>query len=571
MRINKIRLTNFKSIYGTQEFNFDELTGMVKLTGPIGAGKTAIADSLLFGLYGTLKDHKNPNLIAWNTKDYTVELWITSGKHNIYVSRSCYSEMIAKIDGKDLQAPSKNDYQKILEEYYDVPKIAVEKMCIISFNQFSSLASMNPFQTKCFLDDVFGFKTFTEYNDEVVEERRDAIKRGTELSALITEVTNQIESLNKKKENQQKKLVTSIDITGLDNRRNDLIGQGKLAKEDHKQKVDNIVNQKKELQEKKSEFVDKRTEAATLGKQQKQMYEKFKSGKCPTCGHDIEKTKIDEYLHKMNDYAKEWHKWNDKVEEVSKEILLIDNKIDTMDKKYNSLISDIKSEIHSIDTKISTYNSNLKLMKDNFDTLISEAIDKKKRLEQESLDNEKEQGEWNDLSELFTKSLRYKLLDSMIPHINSSISKYLNKLEQNYQVRFDQEFKCHIFIDNEKEISYKDLSTGQKKTLDICIIFGILQNVIANVNLNILFLDELFSNMDSEMRDLMLSTFKESLSEGRTIFTVNHGEMRDEAFDHKIRVSLINKKIEKQNIKKSLCGGNVIVHASKYEQIFQFE
>ena len=94
------------------------------------------------------------------------------------------------------------------------------------------------------------------------------------------------------------------------------------------------------------------------------------------------------------------------------------------------------------------------------------------------------------------------------------------------------------------------MSTGQKKTLDICIIFGILQNVIANVNLNILFLDELFSNMDSEMRDLMLSTFKESLSEGRTIFTVNHGEMRDEAFDHKIRVSLINKKIEKQNIKK---------------------
>lgn len=568
MIIKKIGITNFGSIYGYKEFDFTKLKGMIKLTGPIGSGKTMILNAILFGLYGTLKDHKNPNLIAWNTKDYTVELWITSGKHDIYVSRSCYSEMIAKIDGKDLQAPSKNDYQKILEEYYDVPKIAVEKMCIISFNQFSSLASMNPFQTKCFLDDVFGFKTFTEYNDEVVEERRDVIKRGTELTALINEATNQIESLNKKKENQQKKLVTSIDITGLDNRRNDLIEQGKLAKETHKQKVDNIVNQKKELQEKKSEFVDKRTEAATLGKQQKQMYEKFKSGKCPTCGHDIEKTKIDEYLHKMNDYAKEWHKWNDKVEEVSKEILLIDNKIDTMDKKYNSLISDIKSEIHSIDTKISTYNSNLKLMKDNFDTLISEAIDKKKRLEQESLDNEKEQGEWNDLSELFTKSLRYKLLDSMIPHINSSISKYLNKLEQNYQVRFDQEFKCHIFIDNEKEISYKDLSTGQKKTLDICIIFGILQNVIANVNLNILFLDELFSNMDSEMRDLMLSTFKESLSEGRTIFTVNHGEMRDEAFDHKIRVSLINKKIEKQNIKKSLCGGNVIVHASKYEQIF---
>ena len=569
MKINKIKITNFKSIYGTQEFDFNELNGMIKLSGPIGSGKTSLLEAILFGLYGTIKDHKNPNLIAWNTKDYKVELWLTSGKHDIYISRSCYSEMVAKIDGKDLQAPSKNDYQKILEEYYDVPRIAIERMCIISFNQFMSLASMNPFQTKCFLDDVFGFKTFTTYNDEVVEEKRDVVKRGTELQALIQETSNQIESLKKKKENQQQKLATSIDITGLDKRRNDLIEQGKSVKQEHKQKVDTIVEQRRELEKKKSEFVDKRTEAATLGKQQKQMYEKFKSGKCPTCGHDIEKSKIDEYLNKMNDYAKVWHDWNDKIEEVSKEILSINDKIDVVNKKYDTLISDIKSEIHSIDTKVSTYNSNLKLMKDNFDNLISEAKDKLERLQQESLDNELEQGEWNDLSELFTKSLRYKLLDSMIPHINNSISKYLNKLEQNYLVKFDQEFKCHIFIDNnEKEISYKDLSTGQKKTLDICIIFGILQNVIANVNFNVIGLDELFSNMDDNMKDMMLEMLQTSMANNRTIIIINHGPMSDDRFDHKIRVNVKNKKINKENIKKSLCSGQVIVHASEYEQIF---
>lgn len=567
MKINKIKITNFKSIYGTQEFDFNELNGMIKLSGPIGSGKTSLLEAILFGLYGTIKDHKNPNLIAWNTKDYKVELWLTSGKHDIYISRSCYSEMVAKIDGKDLQAPSKNDYQKILEEYYDVPRIAIERMCIISFNQFMSLASMNPFQTKCFLDDVFGFKTFTTYNDEVVEEKRDVVKRGTELQALIQETSNQIESLKKKKENQQQKLATSIDITGLDKRRNDLIEQGKSVKQEHKQKVDTIVEQKRELEKKKSEFVDKRTEAATLGKQQKQMYEKFKSGKCPTCGHDIEKSKIDEYLNKMNDYAKVWHDWNDKIEEVSKEILSINDKIDVVNKKYDTLISDIKSEIHSIDTKVSTYNSNLKLMKDNFDNLISEAKDKLERLQQESLDNELEQGEWNDLSELFTKSLRYKLLDSMIPHINNSISKYLNKLEQNYLVKFDQEFKCHIFIDNnEKEISYKDLSSGQKKTLDICIIFGILQNVIANVEFNILFLDELFTNLDSQICDMLLETIR-SIKE-KSIFIINHSNLKDDFFKHKIQVSLENKKINKENIKKCLSGGQVIVHSSKYNMIY---
>lgn len=569
MKIKKIKITNFKSIYGSQEFDFEELSGMVKLSGPIGAGKTSLLEGILFGLYGTIKDHKNPNLIAWNTKDYKVELWLSSGKHDIYVSRQCYSEMEAIVDGKPLQAPSKNDYQKILEEYYDVPKMAVERMCIISFNQFMSLAQMNPFQTKCFLDDVFGFKTFTEYNDEVVEEKRDVIKRGTELQALIKETENQITSLNRKKENQQQKLSNSIDITGLDERRKTLIEEGKNAKKEQQDKINIIIEERKVLENECSTYKEKRTEAAVNGKQYKQMYDKFKSGKCPTCGHSIDKSKIDEYLSKINQYATDWHTWDDKIQEISKTILEKNNSIDSINKKYDAQIRNIKEEIHVIDTKIATYNSNMKLMKSNFDNLILEAEEKKKKLEEESLENDKEQGEWNDLSELFSKSLRYKLLDSMIPHVNNCISIYLNKLEQNYTVKFDQEFKCHIFIDNnEKEISYKDLSTGQKKTLDICIIFGILQNVIANVNFNVLGLDELFSNMDDNMKDMMLEMISKNMAKDRSVWVINHGPLKDDWFNHKVRVGLVDKKIEKENIKKSLCGGNVIVHSSKYEQIF---
>lgn len=567
MKINKIKITNFKSIYGTQEFDFDDLNGMIKLSGPIGSGKTSLGESIIFGLYGTIKDHKNPNLIAWNTKDYHIELWLTSGKHEIYISRQCYNEMEAIVDGKPLQAPSKNEYQKILEEYYDVPKIAVEKMCIISFTQFTSLAQMNPFQTKCFLDDVFGFKTFTEYNDEVVEEKRDVVRRGTELQALIQETSNQIESLNIKKKNQKEKLTNSIDITGLDKRRNELIEEGKSVKKEQQEKVNSIKEERKVLENEKSIYVEKRTEASIQGKQQKQMYEKFKSGKCPTCGHSIEKSKIDEYLKNVNDYANKWHFWDDKIQELSKSIQEKNDGIDDINKKYDSLISNIKKEIHSIDTKVAMYNSNLKLMQDNFDTLIKEAEDKKEKLKQESLNNEKEEGEWNDLSELFTKSLRYKLLDNMIPHINNCISIFLNKLEQNYTVKFDQEFKCHIFIDNnEKEISYKDLSTGQKKTLDICIIFGILQNVIANCNFNLLFLDELFTNLDQQICDLMLEILKNM--KNKTIFVINHSNLKDDFFTHKIQVSLENKKINKENIKKSLCGGQIIVHSSKYTTIY---
>lgn len=569
MEIKKIRLTNFKSIYGTQEIDFEDLKGMVKLSGPIGAGKTTIAEGILFCLYGALKDHKNPNLIAWNTRDYKCEMWLKSGKHDIYISRQCYDEMEAIVDGKPLQAPGKKDTQAMLEEYYDVPKIAIEKMCVISFNQFGSLASMNPFQTKCFLDDVFGFKTFTEYNNEVVEERRDVVKRGTELSALINEASNQIESLEKKKKVQQEKLANTIDITGLDKKKKDLIDEGKQAREEWADEVKVHADEEKPLQDEIAREKEKRTECATLGKQVKKTYSTLENGVCPTCGNPISREKLDGYKKQMQDYADKWREHDAKIAELTQKVSAIQQTIVAINTKWEAKVSDLRTQVRDIDSKVATYNSNLKLMKDNFDTLIQEAKEKKKAYEEESLSNDVEQGEWNDLSDLLSKTLRYKLLDNMIPHINSCISKFLNKLEQNYEVKFDQEFKCHIFVDNtDKEISYKDLSTGQKKTLDICIIFGIIQNVMTSINMNILFCDELMSNMDGDIRDVMLEVMKTTIGQDKTIFVVNHAEMKDDSFDHKVRVSLVNKKIEKENIKKSLCGGNVIVHASKYEKIF---
>ena len=42
MILHNIKITNFKSIYGSQSFNFDNLKGLIKLSGPIGAGKTTL-------------------------------------------------------------------------------------------------------------------------------------------------------------------------------------------------------------------------------------------------------------------------------------------------------------------------------------------------------------------------------------------------------------------------------------------------------------------------------------------------------------------------------------------------
>ena len=164
MIIHNVRIHNFKSLYGEHFFDFDKCKGLIKLSGPIGSGKTSLAEAIIWGLFGNIKGQTNTSIISWNEKICEIELNITSKGKNINIVRNIKEPLMIKINDKLLNASNKRDTQQILEEeLLYIPKLAIIKMCIISFTQFNSLANMNPGETKQFLDDIFGFKLFTEY------------------------------------------------------------------------------------------------------------------------------------------------------------------------------------------------------------------------------------------------------------------------------------------------------------------------------------------------------------------------------------------------------------------------
>ena len=157
------------------------------------------------------------------------------------------STSVLEVNGKQLIASSKRNMQTILEEdLYDVPKLAIVKMCLISFNGFSSIADMNPAQTKEFIDEIFGFKLFSEYNSIVQEEKRNIQNNTIKLLALQEDSNKNIESLKRKKHEQQIQLESNIDIKNLNDKRNKLIEEGKNIKSVY----DSIYNEFK-IKEKK--------------------------------------------------------------------------------------------------------------------------------------------------------------------------------------------------------------------------------------------------------------------------------------------------------------------------------
>lgn len=549
MRLHNIRIRDFKSLYGDNYFDFDTLDGLVKLSGAIGSGKTSLGEAIIWGLFGTIKKINNTHLIAWNTKACEIEINLESKGHNINILRNIKENLQIHVDGKLLIASNKRDTQQILEEeYFDVPKLTVIKMCVISFNEFNSIAAMNPGETKQFLDNVFGFKTFTEYNEQSVIEKKEEVRQQTELNAIYTETENQIQYLINKKSEQQKELSNSIDVDKLTEDRVIYIDKGKSLKD----KFNKLSN---EYKQKDSDMYNKMLELSTLGKVAKNNYNTFKSGKCPTCGHGVDNAKIEEYKSTMLKYAASY-------KEIDTLRMQLKNEYQPKIDELNKEISELRQSISDIDTKIKIHENNRRLINENYDALINEYKEKLVSIKSKIDKSDIEIGEWSEIGDLFAKTLRYNLLDTLIPNINSSIQYYMNKLDQNYSVEFDKEFKPHIYIDGyQKEISYNSLSTGQRKTLDMAVIFGVLQNIIANVNFNVFFLDELFSNLDSDSRNTMLDLLNSTLAKDRSIFVINHAEMNDDYFKHKIRVKLSNKKIK---VKKD----EIVVRASIYDKVF---
>ena len=549
MRLHNIRIRDFKSLYGDNYFDFDTLDGLVKLSGAIGSGKTSLGEAIIWGLFGTIKKINNTHLIAWNTKACEIEINLESKGHNINILRNIKENLQIHVDGKLLIASNKRDTQQILEEeYFDVPKLTVIKMCVISFNEFNSIAAMNPGETKQFLDNVFGFKTFTEYNEQSVVEKKEEVRQQTELNAIYTETENQMQYLINKKSEQQKELSNSIDIDKLTEDRAIYVDKGKALK-------DKFNKLTAEYKQKDSDMYNKMVELSTLGKVAKNNYNTFKSGKCPTCGHEVDNNKIEEYKSTMLKYAASY-------KEIDAARIQLKNEYQPKIDELNKEISELRTLISDIDTKIKIHENNKRLINENYDALINEYKEKLVSIKSKIDKSDIEIGEWNEIGDLFAKTLRYNLLDTLIPNINSSIQYYMNKLDQNYSVEFDKEFKPHIYIDGyQKEISYNSLSTGQRKTLDMAVIFGVLQNIIANVNFNVFFLDELFSNLDSDSRNTMLDLLNSTLAKDRSIFVINHAEMNDDYFKHKIRVKLSNKKIK---VKKD----EIVVRASIYDKVF---
>lgn len=528
MYIQKLKINNFKSFYDTHELDFSNVKGLWKVSGVVGSGKTSVGEAILFGLFGTINGKNNSDLVSWNKRSASVELWCNSNGRNLYIKRDIFasgqSTIYVEIDGEEMVFTNKRDAQQQLEnEYFDVSKVTMELLCIISFNNFKSLATLNPADTKKFLDQVLGFYVLTDYTTICKELKQENESKLAEINRNISNISAQIDKLT---EISNRELIDG-DIKELELKINECQEQILTYKTKH----DNIINEFKKID---TDLKHEITKIKTLGAAKAKEIKFIENGICPTCGATIDQSQLEIKRQEREVLLNQYNIINEQITQNNA-------KHTTENIEYNELIAPINATIDGYKETIIKLKAQAK-QKDVNQNEIDKLEAKKESYTIDYNSCMADNMSWDRLNNVLSNDVRAKILDSFIPALNKNIMEYVQKLHQPYIIKFDNNFKCSISLCGYcNPIPISSLSTGQLKTVDMIIILGILGTVIGAASTNIIFLDELFSNLDTHLRNDMCSVLNNFISENDTMFVISHQELDERYFSGTMKMSLETK------------------------------
>lgn len=523
MNIQRIRIKNFKSFYDATELCFNELHGLWRVSGQIGSGKTTIGEAIIYGLYGTVQSKNNGDLISWGEKHGLVELWCECRGNQLYIRRELnaygQSPLSVTVNGDPMDISNKRSAQQQLEqEYLDVSRGTMELLCIISFNNFKSLSTLNAKDTKLFLDQVLGMEILTDY----INRTKTVI---SELSTKKIQNNSRLSTLEGQYERMS--INTPQPIEGEEE-----MFQNKLKEitEQLKIKTDEFNGLLQPLSTDLSELRNNQSTTLTLGKRKASEIKIIQQGICPTCHQPIPQDLLPSALAEREELLRKYN-------ELKDSITLIEARIQEISSERDKVITDLKTSLKSQENELirireanryqRATDAELKNIQDDIE---------KSRQELESVETEIDS--FSLLNTILNGEVRQKILEHYILPINQKIREYAAQLSLPYIPEFDTQFKCTVKTGTLQQIPTSSLSTGQLKMVDMVIILGVLGSVLTKANCNVIFLDELFSNLDSRTRSELVEVLKSSLPPTTSCFIVSHQELDEDVFDGSIKLKL---------------------------------
>jgi DNA repair exonuclease SbcCD ATPase subunit len=538
MKIQSFRFKNACS-YGNviQSIEFSEQPRLILIKGKNGHGKSTIKDTLDFAIYGNCVKRKNKSIanrvnkhlftqvdFKVNSSDVRVERGVEPNLKKLYINNEEQEEV-----------SSKNEFDKNIEELIGIPFNIYANTISISIEQFKSFISLKAEEKRKIIDKIFNLDIYNEVNSKIKE---DISAKKNESDSYQKAIDNNEEILKTSKaqlESLKQEVSEQVDEEIAQNKNkinNELTPQLNSIKEKIKE-VDSTINDIRDNKIKKIER--KKQDLKSKISTNKSHLKILEGDSCPYCHSDLNdekhKNMKSELENENKDHESKIQKIDEKIEELS-------NEIQSYKKQYNGL-NDEKSKI---DASIASLNSNIESLnnKKKDDTQINKLSKTVKDIEekQESLKYTKgnidnEIATLKELSKILIdeKGVKGAIMDQIVPTLNERIKYYSHYLESEFKVEFDKHFNASISVYNE-QVDIESLSTGELKKINLISALSILETIMMQHNLNVLFLDELFSSLDPDNVDKIVNILRELVEKyNLNILTISHMDPSTDQFD----------------------------------------
>jgi chromosome segregation ATPase len=218
------------------------------------------------------------------------------------------------------------------------------------------------------------------------------------------------------------------------------------------------------------------------------------------------------------------NKIKDAIETLEKEL-----KKHQKDKQSLALISQQINQLNERNTELEEEILELKNSKNEFEVLIENCSKEISLLEDEILDLQKKLNILESAKYVVSEEgVKTFIIKKMLNLLNSRLNFYLQALEAPCKCEFNESFEETIFNERGVECSYFNFSGGERKRIDLAILF-MFQDILrmqTGTSFSLSMYDELFdSALDEKGVDKILNILKERVkSFEENIYIISHNK-----------------------------------------------
>lgn len=550
MLIKEIGLRNIKSFGNFRQtitLNLDK-GELILLAGRNGAGKSSILESIDFTFFKKVKGKSKKSLPLTNipnriNKELVTDITFVSENNEYRIERTLnptsvrLSENGNPPDDKAGASIIEGKIQKIIGLDYETFKSFIS----MSINDFKNFISLSNEEKKLLLDKLFNLEYINLLNavlkNIVSETKKETDLYDKEISTMSDSIDKIRLAIEKSKENEK---------TDLDNELKTL-EESFLTKKalytELKEKLQKIKDKQKEI----NDDLDKeKTNLININNDIKNIENKLKlyeNNKCGECEADL---KSHDHEERKNNLI------NQKAKLVELKTIIIDNgktvkerkdKIENILTKNSEMFSSLTYELNGLKDRkakilgekdgIAQANSKVK----EFENTIKELSENLEDRKQKKVENTERISYQKILSDVLGESgIKTVIINNIIEPINVFISENIQNLNLPLTVEIDENFDATISHLGD-EIDPESLSTGETRKVNLAIMIAYLKLIRTKISINVLFLDEVFSSIDVESINDVISLLRVFANEYNiNIFLVHHSLLDKEYFDRIIEV-----------------------------------